>query len=211
MMMDETERPNTKEWTQEQRDAFYEKSKPQIRSLVSGYTNITDPAIDMADLFQVASMAFFQAYDTYDPGRGTKFSTYAYRCMQNEVNQQFRRSNAGKRKRPLNVVPFDTVQQRDGTEQMGGDNMVVPESEFAHPGLPIEELLYQQEIVEYVHKLLHELFTEEDRKVFLALAQGLRTQKELATELGCSQAKISMTYSFMRIQLNYELRQAGYM
>lgn len=206
----EKEKPNTKEWPQDLRDAFFEKSKPQIRSLVSGYKNIPDPAIELDDLFQVASIAFYQAYDSYIPARGAKFMTYAYRCMQNEMNQQFRKTNASKRRPPFNVIPYDTVQQRDGTEQMGGDNMVISETELANPSLPTDELLYRKEMVEYVHKLLTKLFDEGDRKIFLALSQKLKTQKELAAELGCSQAKISMTYTFMRIQLNYELRQAGF-
>ena len=46
--------------------------------------------------------------------------------------------------------------------------------------------------------------------VFLALAQKQATQNELAQQMGCSQAKISMMFKFIRIRLFYELNQAGF-
>ena len=107
-------------------------------------------------------------------------------------------------------MPFDTVIAEDGSEYIGGDNQVVENSPLGHTGPLVEEHCIQKEEVGVVFALLQNLFSEEERKIFLDLSQGYATQVELAKELKCSQAKISMTYRFVKIRLNYELQRLGY-
>ncbi len=43
------------------------------------------------DLVSTGTIGLIKAVNTYDPARGIKFSTYASRCIENEMRMQFRR------------------------------------------------------------------------------------------------------------------------
>lgn len=182
----------------------------RIRALTNGVHNISDPAITQDDLFQEAQLAFWKAYESYDPSRGTLFTTYAHKIMKNAINKLLRASGASKRKPVLPPLPYDTAVIDGGSEVMGGDNMDIKSSPLAHTAPLVEDHCIQKEEIDLVHRLLNELFSKEERRIFLDLSQGLATQVELAKELKCSQAKISMNYRFVKIRLNYELQKAGY-
>ena len=49
-----------------------------------------------------------------------------------------------------------------------------------------------------------------EKTIFLALSGRHKTQIELASQLGCSQSKISMTYNFAKIKLQQKLKELGY-
>lgn len=88
--------------------------------------------------------------------------------------------------------------------------MEVPSSALVWQALPVEEQCAQNEVIECVYKILRAQFTPDEQHVFLSLSQKQATQNELAKELKCSQAKISMMFKFVRIRLYYELNQAGF-
>jgi len=202
--------PDTRHWTEAQKVEYLEQNVARIRALANEVRNISDPAISQDDLFQEAQLAFWKAYETYDPKRGTLFTTYAHKIMKNAVMKLLRASGASKRKPVMPPVPYDTTALNDGSEIMGGDNMNIKSSELGHSGPLVEDHCIQKEEIDLVHKLLHQLFSEEEQRIFLDLSQGMATQVELANKLKCSQAKISMTYRFVKIRLNYELQKAGY-
>lgn len=202
--------PDTRHWTEAQKVEYLEQNMGRIRALANEVRNISDPAISQDDLFQEAQLAFWKAYETYDPDRGTLFTTYAHKIMKNAVMKLLRASGASKRKPVVPPVPYDTTTIDSGSEIMGGDNMEIKSSALGHTGPLVEDHCIQREEIDLVHKLLHELFSEEEQRIFLDLSQGMATQVELAKELKCSQAKISMTYRFVKIRLNYELQKAGY-
>lgn len=202
--------PCTKNWSDEKRAAFLEENKPLIRSVVSRIQNIQDSSIGREDLFQEAQIAFWVAYDNYDPEMNTLFTTYAHKCMRNAINEKLRSSIASKRRPQKAVIPYDSGESEYGDDIMGGDNMEIESSLGAAQPLPVEDQCSQNEVLGYVYKLLQTLFTKEEQHIFLALAQKNATQLELAKEMGCSQAKISMMYKFVRVRLQYELKKAGF-
>lgn len=202
--------PDTKNWPDAKKVEYLEANIGRIRALTNDIHNISDPAISQDDLFQEAQMAFWKAYESYDPNRRTLFTTYAHKIMKNAVMKLLRASGASKRKPTVPPLPYDTAVIEGGTEVMGGDNMEITSSALGHTGPLVEDCCIQREEIDLVHTLLQQLFSEEERRIFLDLSQGLATQVELAKELKCSQAKISMTYRFVKIRLNYELQKAGY-
>lgn len=203
--------PNTKEWDEQKREEFLEANMKLIYSIVSKIQAIPDPAIDQDDLIQEARIAFWTAYDNYDPSRHTLFSTYVHKCMKNAINERLRAANASKRKAPLENISYDTTVSEYGDEVPGGDNMVIPDSSMSSAMPPIDEICHQKDIMDYIYFVLRTKFTAQDRYVFLSLAYKEKTQNELSKEFGCSQAKISMIYTFARITLHYELKKAGYL
>lgn len=198
--------PNTKEWDERKREDYLEANKKLIQSVVSRIQVIPDPAIGQDDLIQEAQIAFWDAYDTYDPARHTLFTTYAHKCMKNAINERLRAANASKRRSPLQNIPYDTTISEYGEEVSGGDNMFVSDQD-----LSMDEICHQKDILDFIYFILRTKFTEQDRYVFLSLVQREKTQNELSKEFGCSQAKISMIYTFTRISLHYELKKAGYL
>ena len=60
-----------------------------VRKYVSQYE-------DRDDLMSIGSIGLMKAIKTYDPDHGTKLSTYAARCIENEVFMYLRRSRSSK-------------------------------------------------------------------------------------------------------------------
>jgi RNA polymerase sigma-B factor len=69
------------------RQELVERFLPLARDLALRYT-YTDEPFD--DLFQVASVGLIKAIDRFDPGRGTKFTSYAAPTMIGELKRHFR-------------------------------------------------------------------------------------------------------------------------
>lgn len=202
--------PHTRDWSENEKADYLDKNKPLIRSITSRIKNIPDVALSQEDLYQEAQVAFWLALDTYDPSKRTLFTTYAYKCMRNAVNEKLRATTATKRKPIIPTIPFDSGLSESGEEVMGGDNMEVPFSATVWQAPPVEDQCVQNEVLDCVYKILRTQFTPEEQHVFLSLSQKQATQNELAKELKCSQAKISMMFKFVRIRLYYELNQAGF-
>lgn len=207
---DEERYPNTKLWSDQQKSDCLEKSRSLIRSIVSRIRNIPDAALSQEDLFQEAQVAFWLAMDTYNPKKKVLFTTYAHKCMVNAVNEKLRAAMASKRKPAIPTIPFDSGYSESGEEFIGGDNMEIPSSAIVWQALPVEDQCARNEVLEYVYKLLRTQFTADEQEVFLSLARKQATQNELAGKMGCSQAKISMMYKFVRIRIFYELQKAGF-
>jgi RNA polymerase sigma-B factor len=69
------------------RQELVERFLPLARDLALRYT-YTDETFD--DLFQVASLGLIKAIDRFDPGRGTKFTSYAAPTILGELKRHFR-------------------------------------------------------------------------------------------------------------------------
>jgi RNA polymerase sigma-B factor len=69
------------------RGELVERFLPLARDLALRYT-YTDEPFD--DLFQVASLGLIKAIDRFEPGRGTKFTSYAAPTILGELKRHFR-------------------------------------------------------------------------------------------------------------------------
>jgi RNA polymerase sigma-B factor len=69
------------------RDELCERFLPLARDLALRYT-YTDEPLD--DLVQVASLGLIKAIDRFEPGRGTKFTSYAAPTILGELKRHFR-------------------------------------------------------------------------------------------------------------------------
>jgi RNA polymerase sigma-B factor len=71
----------------EAREELCERFLPLARDLATRYT-YTDEPFD--DLLQVASLGLVKAIDRFEPGRGTKFTSYAAPTILGELKRHFR-------------------------------------------------------------------------------------------------------------------------
>lgn len=67
------------------------RCQPMIVGIAGKY-HLPDGEAD--DLMQEGRIGLFKAVEKYDGTRDTKFSTYAYMCIQNEIRHAVQRSNA---------------------------------------------------------------------------------------------------------------------
>ena len=73
--------------------------------------------MELDDYYQIGSMGLLRAIDTYDASKGVQFSTYAVKCIKNEIGQYFQSQERDKRK-------MNTVTTSYNVETNVGDNKV---------------------------------------------------------------------------------------
>ena len=73
--------------------------------------------MELDDYYQIGSMGLLRAIDTYDASKGVQFSTYAVKCIKNEIGQYFQSQERDKRK-------MNTVTTSYNVETNIGDNKV---------------------------------------------------------------------------------------
>lgn len=203
--------PNTKEWTQEERLDFYLNNKKLIYACINKYNNRSFRSkigYDDKDLFQEASLAFWNAYDDYNPDNEASFHTYLHTVMDNAIKEILRKQGAIKRRIDATAVSYDAVQQDNDDDYISGENKIV--INLAPVTVSVEDTCIKNDLIALIHRILDKSFTPEEKTIFLSLSGRYKTQNELANELHCSQSKVSMTYNFAKIKLQQKLLELGY-
>ncbi len=137
------------------------------------------------DLISVGTIGLIKAINTYEYGKGTQLSTYAARCIENEILMLLRVS-----KKHKNVMSLDESlgQDKDGNDIELAD--VIPSDE--------EEILSQVEnnvITSKINNLIDQKLDERE-SLILKMRYGIGgktalTQREVAKKLGISRSYIS--------------------
>lgn len=118
------------------------------------------------DLIQSGMLGLVKAANTWDEAKA-KFSTYAYRCVSNEINQEFIR-----RKAHSNNISLETKVGEEGT---------------------LADILIGEDDVDYIDKIeFHEQLTPEELEVMLLIEQGY-PNAEIASAVGMSVQKVQKT------------------
>ncbi len=136
------------------------------------------------DLISIGTIGLIKAATTFNYEKGTRFATYASRCIENEILMYFR----NKRKYAGDVFisePIDT--DKDGNALTLSDVMTSDENIYDSIDLSIRS--------EQLYRYMGEVLTEREQKI-LTMRYGLRgcrpmTQREVAKVLGISRSYIS--------------------
>ena len=139
---------------------------------------------DQDDLISIGSMGLIKAVMTYDYEKGNRFSTYASKCIENEILMYFRslKKTAG----DLHFdSPIDT--DKDGN-QLTLMDIISDEVSVVDK---IELVIRSEQLYEYIENSLDEREAE-----ILILRYGLYnryplTQREVAKKLGISRSYVS--------------------
>lgn len=141
--------------------------------------------IEQDELISVGSIGLMKAIKTYDTEKGNSFSTYASRCIQNEILMMVR----SQRKFINEVSLEDKVKtDKDGNEVSLID---VLEDNSEHVESKAETRIIYQKIV----KIINETLNEREREI-VYLRYGIgggipKTQNEVAKQLNISRSYIS--------------------
>ena len=137
------------------------------------------------DLISVGSLGLIKAINTYKPGFGTQFSTYAARCIENEILMLLRVN-----KKHKSTVGIDDIIVSDGVDNDLSINDLVYEEENDVAG-EVENMILGQDLDEILKKNLNKREYE-----IMCLRYGLKngpmlTQREVAKKLQISRSYIS--------------------
>lgn len=145
----------------------------------------TVPGFDSDDLISIGSIGLIKAVETFRPGCGATLSTYASRCIENEILMSLRASQKRKNDVSLNDALGKDV---DGNEIYYIDVL------GTEPDAVTDEV-DRRISLQRISELIREVLPERERTV-LELRYGLidgrqRPQYEIAKVLGISRSYVS--------------------
>ena len=141
-------------------------------------------AKNQEDLVSIGSIGLVKAVDTFKPETGTRFATYAAKCIQNEILMFFR----SQKKLTAEVSINETIDvDRDGNPLTYMDVIAAEDHMEDEIDLKVKGAM--------VRRLVNEVLGERERQI-IVLRYGLSgdepyTQREVAGLLGISRSYVS--------------------
>lgn len=165
----------------EARNILIERNLRLVAHVVKKYPS----AGDSDDLISIGTIGLIKAIDSFKDNKGTRLSTYAARCIENEILMSMRQN----KKRQNEVLLQDSVgRDTDGKEISLIEKFVSCEDDV------LSEVENKLRVNELYSKLARVLTTRE--KKIIELRYGLWgsssfTQKEIASFMGISRSYVS--------------------
>ena len=150
-----------------------------VAHIVKKYQSAED---DMEELISIGTIGLIKAVDTFDQEKARRLSTYAARCVENEILMYMR----AKKKYMRETSYYEPI----GTDKEGNEIQLLDIMESGEP-----EAMEQKDDSLRIYRLLEERLSERERLV-LIMRYGLYggreyTQREIAERLGISRSYIS--------------------
>lgn len=161
------ENPDIKEY-------FFERNNKLFYHVAHKFKN-TD--FELEDLAQIAAMGMVKAFNSFDVDKGIKFSTYAIRCMQNEITMALR-------KKRISPISMEEVVRTDGD----GKELKI-EDTIASESNEFKDVLNNQYALFLVNKLKEEA-RQKDIEIFYCYING-DNQSNIARKFGLQQGSVS--------------------
>ena len=139
---------------------------------------------DQDDLISIGTIGLIKAIDTFDPKNGTRFATYAGKCLQNEILMHFRAQKKTSGEVSIND-PIDT--DKDGNPLTYLDIISVDDT--------IADDIDSKTKVERAIKIIATELDERERRI-IVMRYGIdgtppMAQREVAEKLGISRSYVS--------------------
>lgn len=143
-------------------------------------------AFEADDLISVGSIGLIKAIDSFQLGKGSQLSTYASRCIENEMLMLLR---ANKKHASVRSIEEAIGVDKDGSELSIQD--VIPQEEEKDPDIIVEKSMTMENIKKIMKS---ELNAREYEIIDLryGISNGVElTQREVAVKLGISRSYVS--------------------
>ena len=153
-----------------------------VAHIVKKYQSAED---DMEELISIGTIGLIKAVDTFDQEKARRLSTYAARCVENEILMYMR----AKKKYMRETSYYEPI----GTDKEGNEIQLLDIMESGEPEA-MEQIQLKDDSLR-LYRLLEERLSERERLV-LIMRYGLYggreyTQREIADRLGISRSYIS--------------------
>ncbi len=171
----------SEEERKEAKEILVEHNLRLVAHIAKKYQNVDE---DMEDLISIGTIGLIKAIDSFDAGKG-KLSTYASRCIDNELLMLLR----AKKKTSREVSLYDPI----GTDREGNEinllDIIEQEQMDVIDRMEVEDRLRR------LSGLIHERLSEREKAIIM-LRYGLFsereiTQREIGRRLGISRSYVS--------------------
>ena len=166
---------------QEARNKLIEHNLRLVAHIVKKYEHKNE---DADDLISIGVIGLIKGIDSFSYKHGTRLTTYAARCAENEILMYFRNSKKYNKNVSLNEpIGFD----KDGNEITFIDVLKTPKPDFAMD-------IHNQNNLKHLKKY-YNVLTDREKEI-IENRYGLKndkevTQKEIAKQLGISRSYVS--------------------
>ena len=140
---------------------------------------------ELDDLLSIGTIGLIKAVNTFKADFGSRFATYAIRCIDNEMLMYFR----GKKKTRGEVSLFEPI----GTDREGNQIHLLDVLETSEVDVALE--LEKQNQIQKLNDNMKEILTSREYLI-ISKRYGLadeeeKTQREIAEEIGISRSYVS--------------------
>ncbi len=168
-----------------------------VAHIVKKYSNSTK---DADDLISVGTIGLIKAINSYSYDKGAQLSTYAARCIENEILMLFRTN----KKRQNDISLEECIgTEKDGSDMMLGD-VICDERDMVEE---INSNILNEKLI----SIIKDSVTDREYKI-LSLRYGFGggiayTQREVAKKMGISRSYISRLEKKALASIRQEIKQ----
>lgn len=165
------------------------------------YPHVKQDSYEYEDMFSDGLYGMYKAAINFKIDRGCKFSTFANKCILNQINMSYRYS-----KKHKNLISLYTSVQNLNGKNSDRDEIFLLDciEDTSDTYFPIKQKIF----VTALKNSLLEL-PEKDQKLFtMRYIQKLK-QREISVELGITQSSISRMLQRINLRLKRSLLQKG--
>lgn len=170
-----------KKGSEESREVLIERNLRLVAHIIKKYDTDRD---DQEDLISIGTIGLIKAIDSFDPAMGTRFATYAGKCVQNEILMYFR----SQKKLALEGSLQDAIEvDQDGNPLTVLDVLRVEDD--------IVEEIDRKSRIRLALRAVRDHLTPREKAV-ICMRYGLGktkslTQREVAKKMGISRSYVS--------------------
>lgn len=163
------------------RNKLVEHNLRLVAHIVKKYDNGKD---DVDDLISIGTIGLIKGIDTFSNKNGTKLTTYAARCIENEILMFYRSNKKNSKNISINEsVGFD----KDGNEISFLDILKTPNPDYVSD-------IDLKDNIKLLYKFI-DVLTYREKEIIIKryglYNQKEQTQKEIAKEFGISRSYVS--------------------
>lgn len=170
-------------------------------TIKKNYPHVKQDSYEYEDMFSDGLYGMYKAAINFKIDRGCEFSTFANKCILNQINMSYRYS-----KKHKNLISLYTSIQNLNGKNSDRDEIFLLDciEDTSDTYFPIKQKIF----VTALKNSLLEL-PEKDQKLFtMRYIQKLK-QREISVELGMTQSNISRVLQRINLKLKYSLLQKG--
>lgn len=174
-----------KRWQSGERAAKEELILHNMRLVAHVAKKYISSGEDAEDLISIGTIGLLKAADSFKPDYGSRFATYAIRCIDNEMLMHFR----SRKKARGEVSLFEPI----GVDKEGNQIQLVDVLEYHD--VNVVENVQKREQMETISRNIGQILSEREyyiiRKRYGLFGTKECTQREISAELGISRSYVS--------------------